>query len=147
MAHTTVDHVELSTFLSQIKPVLLTPSVADGPGTNHRPQESDRWDEMITTLVNLHNLPEDWDGLGAKAPVAALLETAVELAQVLRQYGFRSPSRVGAGPDGEILLEWQDQHIYLEAEICKPDSAEWMLALDGQTPRHWVTGVTAAPVG
>jgi hypothetical protein len=77
--------------------------------------------------------------MGAKAPQAVLIDRALDLAEQLRQLGFRHPSRVGAGPDGEILLEWQDDHLYLEAEIPAPHSTDWMLAIDDQQPKHWVT--------
>jgi hypothetical protein len=139
MANTAIQPIALTTLISQIDPIMRTTRTeANGPVTD-QPREPDRWDEMVNRILGLGKLQEDWDGLGAKAPQATLIDSAVELSQSLRQHGFRPPSRVGAGPDGEILLEWQDDHLYLEAEVCAPHFAEWMLAVDGQTPKHWVT--------
>jgi hypothetical protein len=140
MANTVIEPIDLGTFISQINGIVQAPvPEANGAVTTCPRTEPDRWDEMIKRLIGLRNLQEDWDGMGAKAPKAALIDSALDLAVQLRQQGFRHPSRVGAGPDGEILLEWQDDHLYLEAEISAPHSTEWMLAIDDQRPKHWVT--------
>src|SRR5713226_6490809 len=115
MANTTIDPVDLPTLITQINHFTQTTGgEANGVAAANQPREPDRWEEMIQRVVALRSLGKDWDGLGAKAPQASLIESALELAQNLRRHGFRSPSRVGAGPDGEILLEWQDERIYLE---------------------------------
>lgn len=139
MANTVIQPIALTTFINQINHLMQTTKTGANGAVTDPPRELDRWDEMINRTVNLGNLQEDWDGMGAKAPQATLIESAVELAQSLRQHDFRPPSRVGAGPDGEILLEWQDEHLYLEAEVCAPHSAEWMLVIDDRPPTHWVT--------
>ncbi len=140
MANTVVEPIELPTFISQIDDLMQsTAGEKHGLVAANQPRQPDRWDEMISRLLGLRSLREDWDGMGAKAPPATRIDGAVELARILRQHGFRPPSRVGAGPDGEVLLEWQDHHVYLEAEVCVPRTAEWMLAIDGQPPKHWVT--------
>jgi hypothetical protein len=141
MENTTFDTIDVPTFLGQISHFLPAGTAsANGLGTVHSPAEVAQWKEWITKVADLRSLGPDWDGMGAKAPLGALVDSAVELAQFLRQSGFPPPSRIGAGPDGEILLEWQDQNTYLEAEVCKPGRAEWMLVIQGQPARHWVTG-------
>src|SRR5207249_9164457 len=116
-----LDTMDLPTFLSQSShwiPAGIAPG--NGIGAALPSSEVARWDEILTRVANLQKLGPDWDGMGAKTPSCGLVESAVALLHVLRQSGFRPPSRVGAGPDGEVLLEWQDQNTYLEAEVCKP---------------------------
>jgi hypothetical protein len=139
MANTATQPVALTTFISQIDQIIRTTKTGANGAVMGQVREPSQWDEMVKRIQALGKLQEDWDGLGAKAPQGTLIESAVELAQSLRQQGFRPPSRVGAGPDGEILLEWQDERVYLEAEVCTPHSAEWLLSIDDQTPKHWVT--------
>jgi hypothetical protein len=135
----------------------------------------DPWDRAIDDLLALYYLEDDWDGEGSVAPARPLIDSALSLAQRLRsgaiaRSGFPgiglsaarpaqqlpsgadpAPSRVAAGPEGTILLEWQEQQpggadvIYFEIEICAPDRAEWMLAIPGQPTQHgevsgWVPG-------
>lgn len=97
------------------------------------------WSQIVAELSRIRQLRHDWDGMGAEAPPAELVESAMAFTQFLRQQGMRLPSRVAAGPNGTVLFEWQEGEIYLEAEITKPHYAEWMLLSPGQSARHWVT--------
>ena len=140
MAKAVIEPIDLRTFISQMDQIMRQiAEEANGAVVANPPGASARWDEMMNRLSALGKLQEDWDGQGAKAPQATLIDSALELARILRQHGFRPPSRVGAGPDGETLLEWQDERLYLEAEVCAPHTAEWMFAIDNRPPKHWVT--------
>jgi hypothetical protein len=89
--------------------------------------------EFDNQLLSFQKLGDDWDGLGAKALPMSLIASAVELAQTVQHDDFRLPCQVVPGPDGEIILDWQGRGTYWEAEICQPDTAEWMLVLpDGR---------------
>jgi hypothetical protein len=143
MANAAIEDIDLPTVIRQINQLMCaTAPEANGPVTVSQQAMTDRWQAIINEVLELRNLGDDWDGLGAKAPSTALIESAVELAQTLQNYGFRLPCRAVPGPDGEILLEWQERGIYLEAEVCKPHTAEWMLVLADGTANHWVTPST-----
>jgi hypothetical protein len=98
-----------------------------------------RWDEIFSRLRYLRGLTDDWDGQGAVAPAVAILDGAEALAHSLRQEGAIAPSWVVAGPDGEIVFDWQSPGLYLEAEVSKPDLVEWMLVIGENPSQHWET--------
>ena len=100
---------------------------------------ADQWNRILSELDNIRNLQDDWDGLGAKAPSAPLVESAVEMARILRAVGSAPPTSVVTGPDGTVLFNWQDELVYLDAEVTRPYFVEWMQVIPGQLARHWVT--------
>lgn len=102
-------------------------------------RQADQWERIFRELEAIGNLQDDWDGLGATAPSAPLVESAVGLVRVLRAGGYGPPSSVAAGPDGTILFNWQNEAGYLGAEVTKPYHVEWMQVAPGQRARHWVT--------
>jgi len=96
------------------------------------------WDERTDDLLQIRMLEDDWDGLGAQAPDAALVDSAIDLLKMLRdEDNAYPPTRVVAGPTGTIVFEWQVEDTYLEAEIVRPFGAEWMLSKPGQPIVHW----------
>lgn len=96
------------------------------------------WSHRIDDLLAIRLLEDDWDGLGAAAPTAALVDSAIDYVKMLRdQKELQPPTRVGAGPMGMVLLEWQVGCIYLEAEVTKPCHAEWMLERPDHPTAHW----------
>ena len=105
--------------------------------TDRAHQEPGRWDQITDNLLGMLTLKNDWDGLGAEAPSREIVESSIRLAESLRRTGFLCPSRVGAGPNGTILFEWQLGPVYVEAEITQPLLAEWMILESGLPPRHW----------
>jgi hypothetical protein len=105
--------------------------------TERARHEPDRWDQTTGDLLRMLTLSNDWNGLGAEAPSREIVESSIRFAQGLRQTGCLSPSRVGAGPNGTILFEWQLEDVYVEAEITKPFLAEWMILEPGLSPRNW----------
>ncbi|UCC30925.1 MAG: hypothetical protein JSU86_01350 [Phycisphaerales bacterium] len=98
------------------------------------------WNERTDDLLRIRMLEDDWDGLGAQAPNAALVDSAIDLLKILRHEDRAyPPTRVVAGPTGTIVFEWQVEDTYLEAEIVRPFGAEWMLSQPGHPTVHWDT--------
>lgn len=96
------------------------------------------WDERTDDLLRIRMLKDDWDGLDAEAPDAALVDSAIDLFKMLRNEGrVLPPTRIVAGPTGTVVFEWQVEDTYLEAEIIRPFRAEWMLKQAGQPTVHW----------
>jgi hypothetical protein len=135
MANAAIKEMDLTTVIGQINEIMRLAS----PEINGQQEVAQPWHEIIDQMLGFQQLADDWDGLGAKAPPMSLIRSSVELAQRLQHHNFRLPCRAVAGPDGEILLEWQERGIYVEAEICRPHMAEWMLVHPDGTTKHWVT--------
>lgn len=125
---------ELLKAIQQLSPVELENGALS---TNQSRREREQWDQIVDDLLGMRALQNDWDGMGAEAPSSELVESSLRFAQTLRCKGFPCPSRVGAGPNGTVLFEWQLEPMYLEAEITQPGLAEWMQIVPGQPPRHW----------
>src|SRR5438128_2349991 len=79
-----------------------------------KPDPGQKWQDILDRLNGFSGLQDDWDGLGATAPSVELLESALELARLLRQIGYEPPSSVAAGPDGTVLFNWQAGRLYWE---------------------------------
>ncbi|HEY4696663.1 MAG TPA: hypothetical protein VIH29_01470 [Gallionella sp.] len=98
-----------------------------------------RMAELGQELEDIRTLPDNWDGEGAEAPKAELVDSAIDLLSSLQsQRTLPPPTRIAASPAGNIILEWQLEHsVYLEAEIVEPFRVEWMLELPFHPTRHW----------
>lgn len=121
------------------KPELSTLNQFNGMATAaQEPEGSHHWNRITDELLDVRNLPDDWDGLGAKAPPAELVDSAIQLAQLLHQWNMESPSRVVPGLTGTVLFEWQKNGIYLEIEVCRPYYAECLKVVPGKPPEHLV---------
>lgn len=101
------------------------------------PARSDTWSQCRDELLAIRALDEDWDGQGAKAPSAALVDSAIQLAEILRQRGVDAPCRIVPGVNGTVIFEWQQDGIYREMEVIKPCHAEILEMSPGQPPKHW----------
>jgi hypothetical protein len=97
----------------------------------------DPWERVFEELRSLALLQDDWDGLGAKAPSPALLASAVKIAEWYRASNTIAPSRVVAGTDGAIIIEWQAEGFYADLEIIKPYYAKGMVRMKGRQTQHW----------
>src|SRR5260370_40425732 len=96
-----------------------------------------RMGERIEQLRAMRSLREMWDGYGAAAPHATLVDFAQEFASLieamLRTSSFNpcvlhvSPTRVGG-----ILIEWEDASAQHEVEIT-PDQSIGFLHLNKAT--------------
>lgn len=102
--------------------------------------EDDRrkpWNTAIAKLHAMLSLQDDWDGMGADAPTKPIVKSAIELVtQLSASPDIAAPSRVAATPRGTVVLEWQQTHIYIEAEIVDPNTSEWMVVKDAELPTH-----------
>ena len=97
-----------------------------------RPVLSDGWSRCMDALLEIRQLEDDWDGLGAPAPEVALVDSARSLAQIWRQDRVTPPCRVVAGLTGTVLFEWQGAGgEYLEVEVTCPHHAEWVKMIPG----------------
>lgn len=98
------------------------------------------WNAVVDELLRLRRLPDDWDGQGAMPPAAEHVDQAISWVQQMRRFPQAIvPSRVVPGVRGELFLEWQDESLYLVAEIAAPQRVDWLLAIPGEPNRHWVT--------
>jgi len=100
---------------------------------------SNRIAGLIQELEHILSFQDNWDGEGAEAPKAALVDSAIDLLGALQsQRTLTPPIRIAASPAGSIILEWQLEHdVYLEAEIIEPFRVEWMLELPFHPTQHW----------
>lgn len=79
-----------------------------------------KWAEVIDELLRVRNLPEDWDGQGAKAPTLEVVDTALKLVDLLRRKGCMPPDDYGAGVNGDITLGWHTEYDSLVVEVSSP---------------------------
>jgi hypothetical protein len=92
---------------------------------------------LTEQLQAMYGLAENWDGYGAAAPEAPVLDLAQELVDLL-QAGLRKPPaaaptlHVSPTRTGGILIEWQDSLTDHEVEI-NPDGSVSFLHLDRAT--------------
>jgi hypothetical protein len=90
----------------------------------NRPTQPDPWSERIDELLDIRRMEDDWDGMGAPAPTLPLVDSALLLAQLLRQNKYVPPCRIVAGVTGTVIFEWQSDGIYSELEVTGPRRAE-----------------------
>ena len=105
--------------------------------TDVRP-EAEGWKCCIDDLLAIRLLEADWDGQGAEAPLPDLVDSAIVLADLLRQKGVEPLSRTMQGVDGTVVMEWQwGQKATAEVEIIEPYLADVFVMVPGQPVEHW----------
>jgi len=83
------------------------------------------WKDCIEMLHSFRALEDDWDGGGALAPEASLLDGAINLAHSLRQNQIIPVDRVHVSADGTVIFEWfGNGRAYLEIEVIGRHQAE-----------------------
>src|SRR5262245_49726642 len=123
-----------------IAPLLPNGAKADAESAASSGTNGEAWDNLFEELRRLYALGDDWDGQGAEAVSAAVLDWTSNWVREMRRYPKAiPPSRVVPGVAGEAYLEWQGPSFYLVAEIGSPARVEWMLSIPGGPNRHWVT--------
>jgi hypothetical protein len=106
---------------------------------------SERWAAVIDELLRIRKFESDWDGLGAEAPNAALVDRAIQWIQTMQGWGHALPPvRAVPGPVGDIHLVWGGPAFYLTAELCESNKVAWLLQIPGQPVRQWRTDAESA---
>jgi hypothetical protein len=91
----------------------------------------------LEQLQAMQSLTENWDGYGAAAPQAHVVELAQELVGLIEaclQKSLAEPPVVHVSPTriGGILIEWEDRSLQHEVEI-NPDRSIGFLHLNRST--------------
>jgi len=79
-------------------------------------RESAEWSTLRAKLSRWRNLPDDWDGEGADAPVDAVVDAADDLLRELILIDAPAPVATIAG-DGEVAFEWENEGGYASASF------------------------------
>ncbi len=107
-------------------------------GGENTKEDAGPWEPTVRKIAEFKNLGDDWDGLGAKAPVGELLESAIGLAYLFYEKGVDPPHCVVPGVDGSVTFEWQSPDgTFTEVEIVRPFHAEVMMIEPGKPAKHW----------
>ena len=86
------------------------------------------WGDVTDQLLDLEQLEDDWDGMGATAPTKELVQSCGKFVRLARkQPNLGPPVFVVATPDGHVSFEWQSPSGRLEAEIT-PEAVEWVIS-------------------
>lgn len=101
------------------------------------------WQSLLDELHRLSRLEDDWDGAGAAAPDLRCVEAATRWIRGMAGSGdeFAPPTRITVSPGGELLIVWQTDSEYVEAEVVSPTEVEWMRCEEGATTEHWISGL------
>jgi hypothetical protein len=88
----------------------------------------------IEQLEAMRNLRENWDGYGAAAPFATVIDLAQEFVSLVETMLKKNTSNscvlhVNPTRTGGILIEWEDRDMQHEVEIS-PDRSIGFLHLD-----------------
>lgn len=117
------------------------PLIPEGLSTSIETEDgwSSRMEGLLQELKHFRLFKNNWDGEGAEAPQAELVDNAIDFLNFLQnQRILPPPTRVVASPVGNIILEWQFEYdVYLEAEIVEPFQVEWMLEQPFHPTQHW----------
>lgn len=96
------------------------------------------WFNRRMELEAFYNLEYDWDGEEAAPLSKGLIDSALQYFKNLQsQKQTPPPSRIVATQDGEIIIEWQYDGMYIEATISQPYIAEWMVVHPDGQAKHF----------
>ncbi len=97
-----------------------------------------KWAKTHIELKRLLLLRDDWDGEGAKATSADIIDSAHALLKSLYS-PHDAPARVVANGDGGIHIEWQSGNQVLLVEISSPYKGLWIKSAPGVPGLSWET--------
>jgi hypothetical protein len=111
------------------------------PSLDSEPRPSGlTWNEVTDRLLDIRNLPDDWDGQGAVAPETDLVRKCFKFVQHLRNQlrttsgaFLPPPTFVSATPEGTVSFEWQYSSGVIEAEATAT-AIEWAFFPEGGSP-------------
>jgi hypothetical protein len=75
------------------------------------------WRSCAERLSGLADLEDDWDGQGSPTPHSSAVRGAIDLLECLRWAGWPLPSRVFAGVNGTVIMEWHAANAFRELEV------------------------------
>jgi hypothetical protein len=88
---------------------------------------SSRWLERENELKTIRRFKNDWDGMGAAAPNPHVIDNAIRFLRKLKQTeDAPAPDSITASPTGSVVLIWNSNDEYVEAEIAVEWIIEWM---------------------
>jgi hypothetical protein len=121
---------------------VLNPRTLKAAGLITGQDDTGEWRRWNDHLIDMLALKDGWDGEEAKAPTRELILSILDFLNQLRIAKILPPpSRMVAGPEGEIILEWQNhQGEHVELEAARPYEGEWMFERDGKydfRPYFW----------
>ncbi|MGH6635282.1 MAG: hypothetical protein ACRED0_03810 [Gammaproteobacteria bacterium] len=90
-----------------------------------------QWESCLDNLSQMLALRDNWDGEGALVPIRDTVLSLSDLLQQLQSCLWPPPARVVVGPNGEVVVEWQQAGGYLELEALRPYEGEWMFERKG----------------
>ncbi len=90
------------------------------------------WAKVIDELLRIRTLEEDWDSEGSPAPDRVVCDQAIKICLALKSNGIAPPSRVSAGVNANIFLEWVAKDEYFEIEVASPFEYEYRLTIGSQ---------------
>ena len=94
------------------------------------------WQDSFAALQRVAELADDWDGEGAMAPKPPIVANARQTLEHLQELDLLTPSRIAAGPNGAIVIEWQHPSGYFEIEVAGSERIEWMMIRPHSVPVH-----------
>lgn len=110
-------------------PTVVPSAVAISPTIN----TARAWSERGRELLTIGNFGDNWDGLGAEAPAARVVNRADFFFRLLRtSLPDNPPMRVLMSPDSAIAFEWANGNNLVQAEVTDSDEVEWMFATPGK---------------
>lgn len=104
-----------------------------------------RWNEAEQRILGLSALQDDWDGAGAISLTPAAIASGVGFLKDSRNLSpLLPPSRIAPTPSGTIIVEWQTERMYFEAEVFDSVRIEFMSVAHDGTAEHWESPAIAS---
>jgi hypothetical protein len=97
------------------------------------PTDDFAWEAIRRRLSELFQLRDNWDGAGAIAPSAAIIQSVADLLESHHRT-WSPPSRVVPTADGTIAIEWQDQGLHASLEVTTAYQGDWLIERHGYAP-------------
>ena len=98
-------------------------------------------DRTAKLLSDLLSLREGWDGEDAAPPAA---DAVLAAAEVILISDLPSPVRIAPAVSGGVLVEWNLEGHYQEAEVDAFGLVEWMREIAPGVYDHWESRVDLA---
>lgn len=87
--------------------------------------------QAINRIIDLRNLPDDWDSYGSSALSTAIINKSIELILALPPEDFPVPAVIPTSDEG-VQFEWGDENKELEIEVNKNGEIEYLKCENGE---------------